>query len=40
MTKKETNYVLFNRLIHGSVLITFTVRVTKQHPVDISFLKH
>jgi len=22
-----------------SVLITFTVRVTKQHPVNISFLK-
>ena len=28
-------YLLINR----SVLITFTVRVTKQHPVNISFLK-
>jgi len=33
-TKKETNCPLIN----GSVLITFTVRVTKQHPVNISVL--
>jgi len=26
-------------LIYGSELITFTVHVTKQHPVSISFLK-
>jgi len=26
-------------LVYGSMLITFTVRVTKQHPVNISFLK-
>ena len=28
------------RLCSRSVLITFTVRVTKQHPVNISFLKN
>jgi len=43
-TKKETNCVLFIRSFMGlcsrSVLITFTVRVTKQHPVNISVLKN
>ena len=45
-TKKKTNRVLFNMVVttelspcSRSVPITFTVRVTKQHPVNISFLK-
>ena len=47
--KKETNCVLFTRKYMAvtkdsspcsrSVLIGFTVRVTKQHPVNISILK-
>ena len=37
-TKKETNCVYMGPWSR-SVLITFTVRVTKQHPVNISFLK-
>ena len=38
-TKKETNCVYMGPWSR-SVLITFTVRVTKQHPVNISFLKN
>ena len=37
--KEGNELCIIYPLIHGSVLITFTVRVTKQHPVNISFLK-
>ena len=39
MYKEGNELCIMYPLIHGSVLITFTVRVTKQHPVNISFLK-
>jgi len=37
-TKNETNCIIYP-FIYGSVLITFTVHITKQHLVNLSFLK-
>ena len=39
MHKEGHKLCIIFLLIYGTVLITFTVRVTKQHPVNISFLK-
>jgi len=39
MYKEGNELRIIHSLIYGSVLITFTVRVIKQHPVNISFLK-
>jgi len=39
MHKEGNELCIIHPLINGSVLITFTVRVTKQHSVNISFLK-
>ena len=38
--KEGNKLCIIHPLIYGSVLITFTARVTKQHPVNISFLKN
>jgi len=39
MHKEGNKLCIIYPLIYGSVLITFRVRVTKQRPVNISFLK-
>jgi len=39
MHKEGNELCIIYPLIYGSVLITYTVHVTKQHPVNISFLK-
>jgi len=39
MQKEGNELCIIYPLIYGSVLITFTVRVTKQHPVNIIFIK-
>jgi len=39
MHKEGNELCIIYLLINGSVLITFTVRITKQHPVNISSLK-
>ena len=39
MHKEGNKLCIIYPLIYGSVLITFTVHVTKQQPVNISFQK-
>jgi len=39
MQKEGNELCIIYPLIYGSVLIVLIVRVTKQHPVNISFLK-